>query len=91
MVATPVKLTAVDTEPLQRITFGGSITVGVGKTLIVKEVLFPLQVRPPPMYCEVAVIVALLSVVPEFVPLNGAIVPVPLDPIPMVLLVFAQA
>ena len=84
-------MTAAAIAPLHTMTFGGSITLGVGNTPIEKEVVFPLQVSPPPINCEVTVTVALLIVVPEFVPLNGAIVPVPLDPIPMVLFVFAQA
>ncbi len=90
-VATPLKLTAAATAPLHTMTFGGSITLGVGNTPIVNVVVFPLQVSPPPIYCEVAVMEALLIVVPEFVPINGAIVPVPLKPMPIVALVFVQA
>jgi hypothetical protein len=78
----------LDNEPLHNIRFEGAITEGVGKTDIVNEVLFPLQVIPPPVYCELTVTVELLIEVPVFVPVNGVIVPVPFEPIPTVELLF---
>jgi hypothetical protein len=55
------------------------------------EVLFPLQVTPPPIYCDEAVSVPELIVVPELEAVNGAIAPAPLRPMPIVLLELAQA
>ncbi len=87
-VPVPFKVMAVETEPLQRTTFDGAVTEGVGLTVILKIVVEPLQDIPPPVYTEVTVTDPEMGEVVEFVTTNGAILPVPEEFKPMLVLLF---
>ena len=81
---------ALDKDPLHNVRLEGAITDGVGKTAMVNVVLFPTQVVPPLVNCDVTVTVELLIVVAVFVAVNGVIVPFPAEPIPTVVLLLVQ-
>ena len=81
----PVKLTAVVFAPLQTTWSAGSVTVGVGLTVMVKVCGVPGQ----PLADGVTVIVAVNGVPPVLTAVNAAMFPVPdaANPIEVVLLV----
>jgi len=64
----------------------GTVTVGVGFTVIIYEEAVPVH----PLTEGVTVIVALIGVVPGLVAVNEAIFPVPLEANPIAVLVFVQ-
>ena len=66
-------------DPLHTVTFEGTTAAGVGLTVMVKVVSFPMQ-----LFAEgVKVMVAVTGAVPVFIAVKDAIVPVPEAPRPM--------
>lgn len=84
--ADPVKAGIVTVAPSQTAWSAGSVTVGSGLTVMVKVCGVPGQ----PDIVGVTVIVATTGVVPAFVAVNAAILPVPLAAKPMLGVLFVQ-
>lgn len=86
----PVKLTAVVAAPLHTTWLATALTVGDGLTVMVKVLAVPVQVVPPLVKVGVTVMVAVTAALVLLVARNGAILPVPLAPRPIVVLLFVQ-
>ena len=84
-VMLPIKFTASVNVPLHPVWLPGLSTVGVGLTIMVKEVEAPVQPTD-----GVTVIVALIGAVVELVAVNEAILPVPMAGKPIAALSFVQ-
>ena len=82
----PVKVTAVVAVPLHNVWFAGVVTVGVGLTVMVKVCGVPGHALAD----GVTVIVPAIAVVPAFVAVKAAILPVPVDARPIAVLLFVQ-
>ena len=80
------KFTVLVEAPLQIFWLPGVLTVGVGLTVIVKDVELPVQ----PSADGVMVIFATELLVPELVAVKEAILPAPLVPSPIDALLFIQ-
>ena len=80
------KLVAAMAALLQTVIFEGTVTVGVGFTVIVYEDIVPTQL----FTVGVTAIVAVIFVVPVFVAVNEAMSPDPLAANPIAVLVFVQ-
>jgi hypothetical protein len=78
--AVPANVTAVVLAPLQTTWSAGSVTVGVGLTVMVKVCGVPTH----PAKTGVTVTVAVTGTAPAFTPVNDAMFPEPLaaSPIP---------
>jgi hypothetical protein len=72
--AVPAKVTSAVDAPLHTVWFAVALTTGVGFTVIVKLVVLP--VHDP--YKGVTVIVATTGTAPALMPVNAAMLPVPL-------------
>ena len=68
----------------------GAVTLGVGFTLITKEVVPPLQLIPPPVNTEVTVTVEEIGAVVPLVAINEAMLPLPDATKPTAVLELAQ-
>jgi hypothetical protein len=79
LVLVPLKLTAAVVAPLQSSWLPIAATVGVGCTMILNVCGVPLHVTAPNVYFGVTCIVAVTGVVPAFVAVKAAMLPVP-DP-----------
>ena len=86
----PAKVIAVVVAPLHSVWLATAFTVGVGLTVIVNVIGAPVQVTPPFVNVGVTVIVATCGVVPGFVAVKLAMLPVPLAARPMLVLLFVQ-
>jgi hypothetical protein len=86
----PEKVIAVVVAPLHNAWLATVFTVGVGFTVIVNVTGVPVQVTPPLLYVGVTVIVATTGVVPLFIAVKLAILPVPLAASPMEVLLLVQ-
>jgi hypothetical protein len=86
----PVKVTAVVVAPLHNVWLATAFTVGVGLTVIVNVIGVPVQVTPPLVKLGVTVTVATTGVVPGFVAVKLAMLPVPDAASPMLVLLFVQ-
>ena len=89
-VAFPVRFTKVEISPLQIVWLVGIITVGVGITVISNDVLFPIQVTPPPVNWDVTVTIETIGSKPKLTALKLGIFPVPLNWSPVVVLLLTQ-
>ena len=89
-VAFPVRFTKVEIPPLQIVWLVGIITVGVGITVIPNDVLFPIQVTPPPVNWDVTVTIETIGFKPKLTALKLGIFPVPLNWSPVVVLLLTQ-
>ena len=81
-----LKLTEPVVVPLQTVWSGGSLTVGVGFTVKVKDWGVPVH----PLAVGVTVMVAMIGLLVELVAANDAILPLPLAASPMAVLLFVQ-
>lgn len=81
-----VKFKAFTGAPLQTITFAGTVTVGVGFTVMVKVCAVPAQ----PLAEGVTVIVAVTGAFEVFTPLKAGMFPEPEPARPMDVLLFVQ-
>ncbi|MGI2909797.1 hypothetical protein, partial [Tolypothrix sp. VBCCA 56010] len=77
---------AVVNEPLHTVWFDGAVTDGVGFTVMVKLLVAPTQVP----YRGVTVIVATVCTPPAFTAVNEAMLPLPLEASPMLVLSLVQ-
>ena len=82
-VAVPLNDTAVVLLPLQISWLAMAFTTGVGCTVIVNDLVGPLQVTAPNVYFGVIVIVAITGVEPLLVATNDPMLPVPLAASPI--------
>jgi hypothetical protein len=87
-VAVPLKLMDAVLPPLHTTWLEGSVTVGVGLTVIVKDFVGPLHITPP-VNTGVTTMVATTGLVPALMAANAPMLPVPLAarPIEVLLLV----
>ena len=87
-----VKVTAVVAAPLHNIWLPGSggFTTGVGFTVIVKVIGAPVQLTPPLVNVGVTVIVAVTGLLVGFNAMKLAILPMPAEPRPMLVLLLVQ-
>ena len=76
-VPVPTKEIAEAVALLQSTTLAGAVTLGVGFTSIVNEVVLPLQLTPPPVNTEVTVTVEAIGAVVPLVAINEAMFPFP--------------
>ena len=82
-VPVPPKIICDEFAPLQSTRFCGTITVGVGFTVMVIDCVVPLHVKAAFEYCGVNVMLAATAVMPVFTAVNAAMFPVPLPANPM--------
>jgi hypothetical protein len=88
-VPVPVKFMAETGAALQTTWSAGSLTVGVGLTVIVNVWNVPLQTAPPEC-TGVTMMVEVTGVLPKFTAVNGPILPVPLAESPIEALSFVH-
>src|SRR5215212_5849142 len=81
-----MKLITLVAAPSQKVTSVGSVTVGVGRTVIVNTSVVPAQVP----YIGVTVMVAVTGVVPALVAAKTPMLPVPLVARPIDALLLVQ-
>lgn len=85
-VPVPEKVIALTLSPLHAVTSDGSVTDGVGLTVIVNV----LDVPEHPLYTGVTVIVAVTGVLPVLLAVNDPMLPVPLAARPIDAVLFVQ-
>jgi hypothetical protein len=92
LVPVPLKFAPLTNVPLQTVWFPGTETLGVGLTVIVKLWEDPLHDTLLFVYTGVTTKFPVEGVLPLFVPVKEAMLPLPLEPIlePIVVLSFVQ-
>ena len=86
-----VKVTSAVEVLLHTTWLVGGFTWAVGFTVIVNVLVKPVHEVPPLVKVGVTTMVAVTGVVPVFNAVKAAILPVPLDARPMLVVVFVQA
>ena len=78
-------------DPLHNVWSAGLVTVGVGFMVMVNVLAVPGQVLPALVKLGVTVMVAVMGALVVLMPINEAILPVPLAPKPMLVLLLVQS